>query len=138
MVAIEGLVRVERAERHDIDGQGTVSTAAQLPSTVTIANLSRSGCLFRGVICPEVGSSLSIGVPGLGARTAIVVRIAPEGIGCAFSALLSEEELDHALVASRQDRSDASSVVRALRRRMPQEEIRAEPIRWWHKLARRT
>jgi hypothetical protein len=138
MVTIEGLVRVERAERYDIEGPGTVRAASSLPSTVTIVNLSRSGCLFRGSVNPEVGSALSIGVPGLGARAATVVRIAAEGIGCAFQALLSEEELNHALGSTRIDVSDAYQVVRELRRRMPQEDVApVANVAWWRRLSAR-
>jgi hypothetical protein len=125
MSAIQGLVRVERAERFDVDGPGTLLTKADLPTTVTIVNLSRSGCLFQSPHVPAMGATISIGIPGIGARQATVVRIAPEGIGCAFLGLLSEAEVAGAVSARRIDERDPSQIVRALRRSLPDSETPA-------------
>jgi hypothetical protein len=127
MSAIQGLVRVERAERFDVDGPGTVLTKADLPTTVTIVNLSRSGCLFQSPVTPAVGSTVSIGIPGIGARPATVMRAAPDGVGCAFLGLLSEAEVTSAVAAGRgEEGRDPSQVIRDLRRSLPH---RDEPPR---------
>lgn len=127
MSAIQGLVRVERAERFDVDGPGTVLTKADLPTTVTIVNLSRSGCLFQSPVAPAIGSTLSIGIPGIGARPATVMRAAADGVGCAFLALLSEAEVASAVAARGAGQGpEPSQIIRELRRSLPHT---AEPQR---------
>lgn len=119
MSAIQGLVRVDRAERYDVDAPGTVLTKADLPTTVTIINLSRSGCLYVGPVVPPVGATITIGIPGLGARPARVMRTGADGVGCAFLDLLTEAELASAVTARRADERDSAQIIRALRQSLP-------------------
>ncbi|WP_419827523.1 PilZ domain-containing protein [Sphingomonas sp.] len=109
-------VQVDRAERIDINAPGTIVVRARLPATVQIVNLSRTGCLFRSNDVPDMGAKLRIGIPGIGTRSAIVVRSGTDGIGCAFLEKLRTRDVDRARSARSPDRTEASAAIKALRR----------------------
>lgn len=117
---MEGLVRVQvdRAERFGIEAQGMVQAPARLPVTARIVNLSRTGCLVRGPRL-EPGTRVSIAIPGIGPRAAMVVRAEADGVGCAFVLALTRAALDAALATRDAGEADAAAAVRRFRHEAP-------------------
>jgi hypothetical protein len=136
-MSIEGLVRVqiERAERVEIGGLGTISVKSQLPAMVEIVNLSRTGCLFQSENLPAIGSKLSIGIPGIGSRQAIVVRSGKDGIGCAFTSALRPSDVDKARAARTSDQCTASAAIRRLRRLINEKAGEEQAPSWLSRLS---
>ncbi|USI73179.1 PilZ domain-containing protein [Sphingomonas morindae] len=138
---LNALVRVERAERYELDGPGTVAAPLELPRPVTVVNISRSGCLLRGASGLAAGAAISVGIPGIGARAAHITRLTPDGYGCAFEALLSAAEVELAMNSVLTAGHARPEVIRSLRRLKADQLARAEedapPPSLWARLRRR-
>ncbi|WP_407696533.1 PilZ domain-containing protein [Sphingomonas abietis] len=64
---------------------------------VTIENLSVTGCAFRADFPLEIGTVISIGMPGIGTRGGRVTRSNGEEHGCSFFLPITEEEIAQAM-----------------------------------------
>jgi len=85
------------AERQQTDLRATARGEDGRPDDVTVFDLSLSGFRISAVPGLAIGSTLTLGMSGVGVRRAIVVRGAGEALGCAFEQALSYDELHDAL-----------------------------------------
>ena len=85
------------AERRSAGFDSTLRDAQNLPIDISIVDLSRSGFSMQTVPGCEIGDSISIGIPGVGTRTAWIVRDDFGLMGCSFGTFLTENELARAL-----------------------------------------
>lgn len=107
------------AERRQTDLRATARGEDGRPDDVTVFDLSLSGFRISAVPGLAIGSTLTLGMSGVGVRRAIVIRGAGEALGCAFEQALSYDELHNALtgdtvvqvdfVAADETRTDAES-----------------------------
>ena len=89
----------QRAYRFQIDREGTLRDTASQPHDVVIEDLSSSGCRFRTNVALQVGSLISLGIPGLGMQMAEVVRRDEDRYGCFFVAPLDPAKVPAVLTA---------------------------------------
>lgn len=85
------------AERQQTDLRATARGADGRPDDVTVFDLSLSGFRISAVPGLAIGSTLTLGMSGVGTRRAIVIREAGEALGCAFEQALTYDELRDAL-----------------------------------------
>lgn len=85
------------AERQQTDLRATARGADGRPDDVTVFDLSLSGFRISAVPGLDIGSTLTLGMSGVGTRRATVIREAGEALGCAFEQALSYDELHNAL-----------------------------------------
>ena len=80
--------------RHTVKIDGTLRDQRNRPSDVTVEDLSLTGFRVPSHALITVGQIIFLGLSGIGARSAIVVRIDSECvIGCEFEAPLTADEL---------------------------------------------
>lgn len=84
-------------ERQQTDLRATARDEAGRPGDVTVFDVSLSGFRISQVPGLVVGSTLTLGLSGVGTRRAIVIREANGSLGCAFEQALTYEELHAAL-----------------------------------------
>lgn len=85
-------LQFERDERVDVDRPATLRTN-RIPSDVVVRNLSCSGCLVETPDMPPLDTHVSIGMSGIGVRTATVVRQTKTGFACEFETMLTDGEI---------------------------------------------
>lgn len=83
---------VRTAERRDLAESTTIRLGA-VPRPVGVFNLSATGCLIRSSEPLSTGLEIRIGLPGVGAFTAEVVRSDGLDAGCRFSEPLTAQQL---------------------------------------------
>lgn len=85
------------AERYSVMLDGTLRNAQAEPQDVVIDDLSATG--FRTVMAMglEIGDVITLGIFGVGLRTAQVMRVSDGQYGCQFLKPLNAEELASAL-----------------------------------------
>lgn len=87
------------AERHAVGLEGTLRDADRQPFDVSVIDLSVDGFRAVGEVVLAPGAAISIGLPALGARPALVVRAESGEYGCRFRQRLSAAELSSAVGA---------------------------------------
>ena len=101
MVIAAALYRnVRTAERHPVALDGTLRDPDLKPIDILVDDLSMTG--FRIPVEPglEPRDLVSLGLAGVGTRSARIVRRDGERLGCAFLSPLDEEQLAAALDAT--------------------------------------
>ncbi len=89
---------VRGAERRSVEIDGTLRGPARTPHDVLVTDLSASGFRIPAAVALPVGSQVTLGLSGVGARAARVVRVTDGGeLGCEFVSPLSPQELSLAL-----------------------------------------
>lgn len=90
-------------ERQFVDMAGTLRDSASAAIDVVIEDLSRSGFRIQPGHDLTIGESISLGLPGMGVRSAEVVRHSDYGYGCEFLNPLGAEELTAVLAGTSVD-----------------------------------
>jgi hypothetical protein len=94
MTATARMVVERRAvERFVTDIGSTLGEAHRKEFDVVIENLSVTGFSMAAVSRLPSGESIVLDIPGLGIRSAVVVRNAGGSVGCEFACPLTDEEL---------------------------------------------
>ena len=83
-VEVLGEINERGAVRFTVDHDSTVRGMNGIPVDVVVENFSRTGMLFTGDVDMPVGTLLSVGLSGAGAREAKVVRREGNAHGCEF------------------------------------------------------
>jgi hypothetical protein len=83
-VEVLGEINERGAVRFTVDHDSTVRGMNGIPVDVVVENFSRTGMLFTGDVDMPVGTLLSVGLSGAGAREAQVVRRDGDAHGCEF------------------------------------------------------
>ncbi len=79
------LVRDDRrADREMLDVGGTLRHVPHLPIDVVIEDLSSTGFRMRTHADLDLQETVTIGIPGIGQRAALIVRCSEGGFGCEF------------------------------------------------------
>lgn len=86
---------VRSAERRDLEAETTIRLDDK-PLHVGVFNLSTTGCLIRSQRELPLGTEVRIGLPGVGAFQAEVVRTDGAEAGCRFDRPLTRHELETA------------------------------------------
>jgi hypothetical protein len=84
---------MKRPARIDVDRAATLRDASGEPLDVIVDNLSISGCLITTNLALVEGDSISIGIPGIGARDAWISRVDAPRYGCAFARPITNAEV---------------------------------------------
>lgn len=88
------------AERRSVELDGTLRGPAHTPHDVLVSELSANGFRVPATGALSVGSRITLGLSGVGARAARIVRMAGEDqYGCEFVSPLTPGELAAALDA---------------------------------------
>jgi hypothetical protein len=87
-------------DRRLIGAESTLRDTESRAHAITLHDLSMEGCLIESSMPLDPGSLVSIGLPGIGRREAIVVRNDANRTGCRFHARLSPDELVNAFTRS--------------------------------------
>lgn len=88
------------SERRQVELDGTLRGPAHTPHDVLVSELSSTGFRVPATGALSVGSRITLGLSGVGARAARIVRLAgDEQFGCEFISPLSPGELAAALDA---------------------------------------
>lgn len=82
--------------RFTVDSDSIIRGMDGEPVNVVVENFSRTGCLFSGDLELPVGTLVSIGLSGAGAREAKVVRREGTAHGCEFLMPLPREKMRNA------------------------------------------
>lgn len=86
------------AERRQVELDGTLRGPAHTPHDVLVSELSANGFRVPATGALSVGSRITLGLNGVGARAARIVRLAGEDqYGCEFISPLTPAELAAAL-----------------------------------------
>lgn len=83
-IEVLGEVDERGSVRFTVDHDSTVRGMNGLPVDVVVENFSRDGLLFTGNVDMPIGTLISIGLSGAGAREAKVVRRDGNAHGCEF------------------------------------------------------
>lgn len=83
-------------ERRSTDADVTLRIDGR-PLDALIANISVSGCLFVCAAPLEVGDAATIGIAGIGRRSARIVRAAGTRFGATFDTPLTPSEIEAAV-----------------------------------------
>ncbi|TPG54743.1 PilZ domain-containing protein [Sphingomonas glacialis] len=85
MALIAKLVRDSRgAERETLDVAGTLRHVRNGPIDVVVEDLSVTGFRVRTEVGLDLHEKVTVGIPGIGQRTAYIVRQTGDGFGCEF------------------------------------------------------
>lgn len=95
-VELLGQVDARGSVRFNVDHASTVRGMNGEPIDVVVENFSRTGFLFEGDVDFPVGSLISVGLAGSGAREATVMRREGRHHGCEFLVPLPMRELENA------------------------------------------
>jgi hypothetical protein len=90
---------VRLADRHEVEIDGTLRDAEWRPNDVTVVDLSCDGFRIDAALDLATGCSITLGLPGVGPRSAIVVRATKTEYGCQFVDRLAPDELAAAMKA---------------------------------------
>ena len=82
-----------KAARREARAASTLRTDGMHATDVTVLDLSETGIRIATLVQLEVGQEISIGLAGVGARSAIVAWMRDGEYGCAFAAKLEPEEV---------------------------------------------
>lgn len=108
------------AIRRSIDADSTLRAIKSVPMDATVSDLSETGVSVRVNAQLSVGTAISIGLPGIGAYPATIVRVAEDVYGCQF---------DRPIPPSAVATAFAATVVYVGGAR-PDDDIEPEPQRW--------
>lgn len=86
---------VRSAERRELAEETTLRLDEQ-PSGAAVSNLSATGCLIETEVRLSPGAHVRIGLPGVGAFSAEVVRTDGQRAGCRFHRPLTPAQLETA------------------------------------------
>ena len=86
---------LDRSLRLAIGRAATLRDGSKTPVDVVVEDISRSGCLIRAEVELTPGEAVSIGIPGLGMCHGTVSRANHPHYGCAFSRLISTDDIPH-------------------------------------------
>jgi hypothetical protein len=86
-------------ERHAVEIDGTVRDEDRQPIDVSVVDLSVAGFRARGAAGLTATSGVTIGLPGLGVRHALVIRADDGEYGCRFLERLTPAELSATIAA---------------------------------------
>ena len=85
MALMAQLVRdIRGAERESLDVAGTLRHVRNGPIDVVVEDLSATGFRVRTQVRLDLHEKVTVGIPGVGQRSAYVVRETPDGFGCEF------------------------------------------------------
>lgn len=90
----------DRAERVAIERPSTLRDHLRQPIDVVINDLSSTGFLLSTELNLKIGSTVSIGLPGLGSHQARVQRSDGKRYGCTFLTPITDAEVKTASVAN--------------------------------------
>lgn len=110
-----GQVDARGAIRFTVDSETTLRGMDGKPFDVTVENFSRTGFLFVGDVDLPVGTLVSVGLAGAGAREAKVVRRDGPRHGCEFLMPLPMRELAHAFKGQAQVLAELEELLRRAR-----------------------
>lgn len=111
------------AIRFDADSPSTLRTPEGEPIDVRVEDFSRTGFRFVSDADLPIGTLVSLGLSGAGARAARIMRRKGDTYGCAFMKALSEEDIARAFTGQEHVLADLSE--RLARRFAEAEEERA-------------
>lgn len=83
---------VRSSERRTLSEETTIRLD-NMPRNVGVFNLSATGCLIRADVTLEPGLDIRIGLPGVGAFDAEIVRSEGLEAGCKFTQSLTPQQL---------------------------------------------
>lgn len=95
-VEVMGEVDARGAVRFTVDHDSTVRGMNGEPVDVVVENFSRTGFLFTGDADLPVGTLISVGLAGAGAREATVVRRDGQQHGCEFLVPIPRRDMANA------------------------------------------
>lgn len=101
------------AIRFDADSPSTLRTPDGIPIDVTVENFSRTGFRFVTEVDFPIGTLVSLGLSGAGARAARIVRRRGDSYGCAFMKPLTSEEAVRAFKGQDSILSELASALEA-------------------------
>lgn len=113
-VEVLGEIDARGGIRFAVDQESVVRGLDGVPVDVIVENFSRTGFLFVGEVDLPVGTLISIGLSGAGAREAKVVRRDGDAHGCEFLMPLPSRDMANAF---RGQDELVSSIEAALERR---------------------
>jgi hypothetical protein len=113
-VEVLGEVDARGGVRFTVDQESVVRGMDGAPVDVIVENFSRTGFLFIGEVDLPVGTLVSIGLSGAGAREAKIIRRDGDGHGCEFLVPLPSRDMAKAF---RGQDELVSSIEEALERR---------------------
>lgn len=99
------------AIRFDIGSPSTLRLPGGAPIDVDVDNFSRTGFRFRADIDLPVGTLVSLGLSGAGARAARVIRRRDDAYGCMFLTPVSHDALAQAFPAEDEVLVDLSAAL---------------------------
>jgi hypothetical protein len=127
-VEVLGEIDARGGIRFTVDQESVVRGMDGVPVDVIVENFSRTGFLFVGDADLAIGTLISIGLSGAGAREARVVRRDGDGHGCEFLVPLPNRDMANAF---RGQEALVSSIEAALERRYREAEPPEPEIRGW-------
>lgn len=92
-MSIVARLDLDRSDRVVFACTTTLRNDAQAPSDVVLDNLSTSGCLIKFDFNLAMDSVVSIGIPGVGACFARIVRCDRPNYGCEFLRPITSAEI---------------------------------------------
>ena len=101
------------AIRFDSDSPSTLRISDGEPIDVVVDDFSRTGFHFTGNIDLPIGTLVSLGLSGAGARAAQITRRRDNGYGCAFMKALTDEEIGRAFKGQEAILAEISSALEA-------------------------
>lgn len=82
-----------KAARREAHAASTLRAVGMHATDVSVLDLSETGIRIATSAALEIGQEISIGLAGVGARSAFVAWARDGGYGCAFAAKLEPEEV---------------------------------------------
>lgn len=122
-VEVLGEIDARGGIRFTVDQESVVRGLDGVPVDVIVENFSRTGFLFVGEVDLAIGTLISIGLSGAGAREAKVVRRDGDAHGCEFLMPLPSRDMTNAF---RGQEELVSSIEAALERRYRETEAEAD------------
>lgn len=92
-MSLTARLQLDRFDRVSLDRAGTLRDVARQPLDVVVDNISSTGCLVSTDADLPNDTLVTIGIAGLGTRSARVVRQETSGYGLAFLEPASEGEI---------------------------------------------
>lgn len=93
-VDILGDIDRRGAIRFDVDSPSTLRAPDGKPIDVIVEDFSRTGFRIFSTVDLPVGTLISLGLSGAGARVAQVMRVRGDSYGCAFMKPLTDSEVE--------------------------------------------
>jgi hypothetical protein len=115
-IEVLGEVGERGAVRFTVDSNSTIRGMNGEPVDVMVENFSRTGFFFSGEVDLPIGTLISVGLSGAGAREAEVVRREGAGHGCEFMVPLPRREMEKAFRGQEEVLAD---LMAALERSLP-------------------